>query len=96
MNPSIDKPRRRTDLGVHPLDDEALVYDAARNATCRLNSTALFIWQRCDGTQTCDAIADELVRVWDAPLETVRADVRAAISQLQRHKLIELGPAKSP
>lgn len=96
MTQSIDRPIRRPDLDVHPLDDEALVYDAPRNATCRLNGTALFIWQRCDGAHTSDAIAEELVRVWDAPLETARADVQAAISQLHRHKLIEQRPAETP
>jgi methyltransferase-like protein len=84
-------PKRRTDLACHFVDDEALIYDAERNATSRLNSTAHFIWEQCDGTKTCDDIARRLLEKWDATLEQARTDVMAALKQLARHKLIDPG-----
>ena len=51
---------RRTDLLEHALDDEMLLYDPRRQATHRLNATARYLWQRCDGQRDCAALARDL------------------------------------
>ena len=83
-------PVKRNDLTRHDVDDEALVYDPGRRATHRLNCTARFIWERCDGKRTCDAIAQGLTEVWDVALDEARADVEATIKLMARYQLVEL------
>jgi len=83
-------PTKRDELSCHAVDDEALVYDPVRRATHRLNSTARFIWERCDGKRNCDAIARGLTEVWDVALPQAQRDVEATIKLMVRHKLVEL------
>lgn len=83
------KPQRRVDVTVHELDDEALIYDATTADTHRLNTTALFIWQQCDGQQDVQQIAQRLADTYDVPLESAREHVEKVLHELQNKRLIE-------
>ncbi len=83
-------PVRREDLMCHVVDDEALIYDAERNATHRLNCTAHFIWEQCDGTQTCESIVRSIAGRWEGVPAEVKEDVLAAMRQMASHGLIGL------
>jgi len=88
---SIDvKPRRRTDVTVHELDDEALIYDATTADTHRLNTTALFIWRQCDGQQNVEHIARRLAEVYDVPFEPAHKHVEKMLFELQNKRLTEV------
>ena len=54
-----------------------------------LNETAHEILSRCDG-RTLSEIVRALAEDYDTDFETLAADVRGALTDLQRHKLIEL------
>jgi hypothetical protein len=54
----------------------------------RLNATAALVWSRCDGTTDLDAMVVELAGEFDAPVDTVRRDVFAAIEELTERDLV--------
>ena len=51
---------RRSGLASFELQDEAVIYDIARDTVHYLNRTARFAWDRCDGSRSIAEIADEL------------------------------------
>jgi coenzyme PQQ biosynthesis protein PqqD len=55
-----------------------------------LNETAQEILTRCDG-RTVTEIIQALAEDYNVDVETLAADVRETLSDLQRRKLIELG-----
>lgn len=83
------KPQRRVDVTVHELDDEALIYDATTADTHRLNTTALFIWQQCDGHQDLRQIAQRLADTYDVSMESAGEHVEKVLHELLNKRLIE-------
>ncbi len=83
-------PERRTDVTFHIIDDEALIYDPDRGATHRLNSTARFIWEHCDGTSCCETIAREMTGVWDTPQDRACDDVVSAVGEMVDNGLLKV------
>ncbi len=85
------KPQRRDDVTYHVIDDEALIYDPDRGATHRLNSTARFIWENCDGSASCQTIAEKLTHVWNASPQQARIDVVGAVGSMVDNGLLSVG-----
>ena len=83
-------PQRREDVTFHVIDDEALIYDPDRGATHRLNSTARFIWEHCDGATNCGSIACELTSVWDASRQQACDDVLGAVGSMAENGLLKV------
>ncbi len=54
-----------------------------------LNETARFIYERCDGTRSTDAIARELAVNYDIPLSAARSDTGTCVAQLREMGLIQ-------
>ncbi len=85
---SANKPVRRPDLSFYEIDDELLIYDETSGDTHRLNGTARFIWDRCDGTRDARAIAADLADVYDvAPSEAV-AYIERFFATLRERRLL--------
>lgn len=82
--------RRCAGLTGHPIDDEVLLYDATRHATHRLNCTAHFIWEHCDGVRTLRQIVEMLTARWAAPVERVLSDAIDALATMEDNALIEI------
>jgi hypothetical protein len=80
----IRVPRRRNDINLEILDDEGILV-APDGGIHRLNSTALLVWEFCNGRTTTLQIADRLSRVYridaDTALDHVEETV-AAFAQL--------------
>ena len=79
---------RRADLTVHELDGEALVYDGESGNTHRLNSTARWIWEHCDGRYNTRQIADRLVVWYEVPIESAVQHVERMLSEFAKHRLV--------
>lgn len=81
---AIGVPRRRDDVNLEILDDEGILV-APDGGVHRLNSTALLVWEFCNGRTTTLQIADRLSRVYridaDTALDHVEETV-AAFAQL--------------
>ena len=53
-----------------------------------LNPTGLSIWTKLDGSRTVAEVAHEVARDFDAPEDTVRADVIELLAELFECKLV--------
>lgn len=82
------RPRRRDDVTVHELDGEALVFDASTGDTHRLNRTALFIWQRCDGKQDARQITEQLTGHYDVSPESALEHVERTFGEFLERGLV--------
>ena len=82
------RPIRRTDVTVHELDGEALVFDATSCDTHRLNDTALFIWHRCDGRQDARRVAEQLAGAYDISPDSAFEHVERMFGEFQARRLV--------
>lgn len=88
--PSVIMPRARTSrLVVQDVGQEKLIYDTDTDKAISLNSTARFIWQKCDGNTTVTEMA-ELLKIELGIEETVNL-VTLALSDLNNASLLEKG-----
>jgi hypothetical protein len=84
-------PTRRADLVRRVVDGEVVILDRATGNIHRLNATASFIWNQCDGTSTPADIAARLAASFDRAPEHVLGDVMTALADLERLGLLAAG-----
>jgi hypothetical protein len=84
-----DRPKRRSDVSIRAVEDDTVVLDRAAEQIHRLNSTASFIWHRCDGRRTVREIADELAGSFDVDPEAANEAVVVALRQLDQRGLLD-------
>jgi Coenzyme PQQ synthesis protein D (PqqD) len=89
MPAGYDHPKRRSDVSVRVVEGETVVFDRQGGVIHQLNHTASWIWERCDGTSTVDAIIDQLAQVFDVDHDTATEDVVTIIGQFQQLHLLE-------
>lgn len=85
----MNTPRRRPDVNARRVLGEVVVLDRKADLVHQLNQTAGFIWERCDGRTTPQAIADQLVEAFEVDPDTATASVAAALRQLEQLGLLE-------
>ena len=85
---------RKQGLVIQELPDEVLVYDLDRDRAHCLNSTAAFVWQRCDGKHTTAQIARTLGRQFDCAVD--EKIIWLALDQLGKNHLLDRQPAPPP
>ena len=90
-DPPPTKPQARSDLIVHELDGEALIFDAATSDTHRLNETARWLWQRCDGQHNARQIAAGMTDIYDVTLDEVLGHVERMFAEFHQRGLLVRG-----
>ncbi len=80
---------RQSDLTVHELDGEALIYDARTADTHRLNCTAFFIWQCSVEREPPTEVAERLAECYDVSSINALMHVRRTIDELCQRGLLE-------
>lgn len=60
-----------------------------------LSEVGGFIWRRCDGRHSLDAIVEAMVRDYEVPEDTARSDVGEFLADLEASGLITWVPAGS-
>ena len=85
---------RKEGLVIQKLPDDVLVYDLDRDRAHCLNTTAAFVWQRCNGRNTTAQIAQTLGRQFDCAVD--EQIVWLALDQLGRKHLLTRQPAPPP
>ena len=85
---------RKQGLVIQELPDEVLVYDLDRDRAHCLNTTAAFVWQRCDGKNSTAQIARTLGQQLDCAVD--EKIVWLALNQLGRNHLLERQPTPPP
>ncbi len=86
---SDDAPTRRNDVNVHKLDDEALLYDPAHGAVHRFNTSTLFVWDLCDGTNDRNTIAVALAQRFAIEPQQAQSNVDRVLMHLQTLGLLD-------
>lgn len=88
------RPQRRNGIDEHRLNDEAVLYDVAHHATHYVNTTACFIWSRCDGRHNIEDITNGVLDEFEmndpGVRSTVRQDVETTVIELVRNGLVGL------
>jgi Coenzyme PQQ synthesis protein D (PqqD) len=78
---------RRQDLVVRIVAGEVLILDRAAGRVHRLNRTAGYIWNVCDG-RSASEIANEMAAHFDVIPDMVLSDVQTTLSDFRRHGLV--------
>ena len=81
-------PTRQPNLLWRTVDDEVVILNRQTDQVHRLNVTASFIWDLCDGANTPDQIAARLAEGFDRTVEQVMDDVVKTIAQLRELGLL--------
>ena len=80
----------RTRLQLDPVDGEpVLLYP---EGLLRLNASAHAVLALCDGRHTVEAVIESLAREFEAPAETLRADVLECLADFQQRQLLVFRP----
>ena len=85
-------PQRRPDLVYRIIEGETVILDRDGGVLHKLNPTASFIWDCCDGTLSTDDIIDRLVKAFEIDRETCRKDVIQALNQFRSLNLLSSTP----
>lgn len=81
-------PRRCMTVLERVLDEEVVLFDPRTNKLHSLNSTAAFIWRRCNGTRTVATLSRLLCRHYAVDPVRAKADVRRLLAELKAEGLI--------
>ena len=65
------------------MDNEVVILNRETGEVHRLNLTASYIWDLCDGTNTAAQIAEQVAAVFDQPDAEVNEDTQQALDSLR-------------
>jgi hypothetical protein len=82
-------PKRRTNVSSRTVEGETVVLDRSNEQIHQLNQTASYIWERCDGVRTLQAIAQQLAESFAIDGETAARDVTTVVAQFHTLHLLE-------
>ena len=83
------KPKAKPDLEVRTVDDETVILDRDGEHIHQLNTTASFVWDRCDGSSTVAEIAAELAEAFGVDSELTSKDVEEVVLQFSQLGLLD-------
>lgn len=89
------RPRRRADVTCAELDDELIVYDPLNGQSFILNQPGRLIWERCNGENTIDDIAEESARLHGVTVEQTRADIAELLESFDLGNLLADGDVEN-
>lgn len=89
MNDADRNPKRRTDVVVRSTPNQQAVYDPVTDTLHRLNSTAMAIWQACDGETSLNELVEAVAMLTDTAIEEANGLVSSAIDELTAAGLLE-------
>lgn len=81
-------PTRQPGLVWRTVDDEVVILNRQTEQVHRLNVTASYIWNLCDGATAPDQIAARLAEGFDRTVDQVIGDVDTTIARLRELGLI--------
>ena len=84
-------PKRRTNVSSRTVEGETVVLDRSNEQIHQLNQTASYVWERCDGASTRQAIAQQLAETFAVDGATATRDVTAVVAQFHTLHLLETG-----
>ena len=82
-------PQKRKDFYMEILDGEAFLYHLSDTRILYCNTTAVLVWQLCDGKRSNEEITTILQDAFPEAGNTVTIDVKEALQQFVTHKALE-------
>lgn len=78
------RPVRNPDIVDRKEEKEALLFDPADGNILCINSTGIFIWERCDGTRTVQEISRELTEEFDVSAGQAEKECESFLKELEK------------
>jgi PqqD family protein of HPr-rel-A system len=89
MSPSEPLLRRKPQVEEAPLQGELMLFDPESARFFVLNRTMAFVWSRCDGGHTLDALLDAMESEFsDVDRSAAEGDLRQAVQELRSLGLV--------
>lgn len=82
------RPQHRSDLLCRIIEGEAVILNREAGVLHRLNPTASFIWDCCDGNLRVDDIVARLASAYDVDLMTGQKDVSETLLKFESLSLL--------
>src|SRR5690348_16582836 len=82
--------RRRSDLVFRNIEGETVILNREAGVLHRLNPTASFIWECCDGSAGVDDIVARCVHAYAVDFMTCRKDVSETVLKLESLNLLTI------
>ena len=82
-------PKRRADVTSRDVNGELLILDRRLEQVHQLNSTACYIWLRCDGNTTVAEVVASMAHDFGLQTKDAKNDVMQIISQFRLLQLLE-------
>lgn len=82
-------PKRRTDVTTRDINGEILILDRKNEDVHQLNSSASYVWQKCDGQVSVRDIAGAMAKDFSIDFEVAEKDVNELIGKLRALGLLE-------
>ena len=84
------RPQHRSDLLCRIIEGETVILDREAGVLHRLNPTASFIWERCDGAIYVDDIVALVASAYDVDFMTCRKHVSETVLTLESLNLLTI------
>ena len=82
-------PSRHGQAWVRRGSDDTAVFNPETGTLHLLNSSALAIWELCDGSTTAEEMAEAVAELTALDIAAASADVGSALDELERQGLID-------
>ena len=80
--------RRRSDLVFRNIEGETVILNREAGVLHRLNPTASFIWEHCDGSSGVSDIVAQLANAYNVDFTTCHKDVSETVIKLESLNLL--------
>jgi hypothetical protein len=84
----IDCPCRSKRVLVQRAEEQTVLLDVDSGTYFALDNVGARIWKLCDGERGVDDIVATICGEYDAPYETIRADVLGLLDELRAEQLL--------
>ena len=84
-----DVPRADADLTVRDIGEETIILSEKGEMLHTLNAVAAFLWRHIDGHNTVGDMLAALLREYEVPESTARADLLRVLEELAQKRLVQ-------
>lgn len=86
---SVELPVRSPSVLPSQSGPDTILYHTTRREVHVLNPTASYVWERCDGAHSVDAIAEQAAADFEQAPPTLGQEVRDVVERLRSLHLVE-------
>lgn len=85
------QPRAREGILKQRVEDETILFHLEDGQYYALDEVGGRVWELCDGTRSVADVISVICREFEAPVETIEADVLELLGELASEKLVVAG-----